>query len=196
MLAMSYILYGSQTSPFVRRLRLLMEDIAFELHEMDIFSAKDAELLNKINPLNQVPALADGETIILDSRQIYHYLNSIHHLEKTSLNNENLLSIIEGAMDSAITLLMMKRSNMPVSDEFMFVRRQKERLSSALDYLKPLLLEGEFNDWDFKAMSLYSFLDWAVFRGIIDLANRPECLSFLERFHSRDAVLQTQIPRT
>ena len=59
---MAYTLFGSQTSPFVRRLRLLMHSLPLEFKEMNIFETQDAVLLNKINPLNQVP----GHDMILN----------------------------------------------------------------------------------------------------------------------------------
>lgn len=190
---MSYILYGSQTSPFVRRLRILMENIPFELKELSIFEAKDAEILNKINPLNQVPALGDGEKTIWDSRHIFNYLNAKHKFETLDWKDENTLTAIEGAISSGVNLLLMQRSNIQMDDSFMFIRRQRERLDSVLDYLTPKL--SEFSEWDFKSMSLFCFLDWAQFRNIISLEKRPEMRAFLEKNANRPSVINTQIPK-
>lgn len=192
---MAYTLYGSQASPFVRRLRMLMHEIDYEFKEMNIFEAQDATLLNKINPLNQVPVLRHDEKTIWDSRQIFQYINQIHQLERLNWEEENLLTGIEGAMDSAIALLLMKRSGMNIDENYMYTVRQKDRIESVLDYLKPWLSDRALTEWNFGAMTMYSFLDWAIFRNIVSLENRPECNKFLQTHSTRKSVIATNIPK-
>lgn len=192
---MSYTLYGSQTSPFVRRLRMLLQDIPFEFRELNIFEAQDAAVLNKINPLNQVPVLQHNEKTIWDSRQIFQYLNEIHHFQKMSWEDENLLTGIEGAMNSGVSLLLMKRSGMNIDENYMFIMRQKDRLESVLDHYRPYIETTALSEFDFAAMTLYSFLDWALFRNIISIEKRPECRKFLETYASHPAILNTVIPK-
>lgn len=192
---MAYTLYGSQTSPFVRRLRMLMHGMDYDFKEMNIFETQDATLLNKINPLNQVPVLQHDEKTIWDSRQIFQYINQIHQLERLNWKDENLLTGIEGAMDSGIALLLMKRSGMNIDENYMFTARQKDRMESVLDYLKPWLSDRALTDWNFGTMTMYSFLDWAVFRNIVNLENRPECKKFLQTHSIRAAVIATNIPK-
>ena len=192
---MSYALYGSQTSPFVRRLRMLMHELPYEFREVNVFEAQDATLLNKINPLNQIPVLTHDEKTIWDSRQIFNYLNQIHRFETLNWKDENLLTGIEGAMDSGIALLLMKRSGMNIDENFMFTARQKDRIESVLDYLKPFLESKESADWRFATMTLYAFLDWGMFRNIVNIERRPECRKFLETHAQRKAVMTTTIPK-
>jgi glutathione S-transferase len=192
---MSYTLYGSFTSPFVRRLRLLLEGTPYSFKEVSVFEAKDAELLNKINPLNKVPVLMDKDQVIWDSRQIFIYLNSKHQFQEMDLGQENQLTAIEGAMEAGISLLLMKRSNIDISGPAMYVIRQKERMESVLNYLKPFISSAALTTWNFQTMTLYSFLDWASFREIINLEHRPECVAFLKAHAHRSCVLETQIPK-
>jgi glutathione S-transferase len=192
---MSYTLYGSLTSPFVRRLRMLMHELPYEFKEMNVFEAQDATLLNKINPLNQIPVLQDGEKTIWDSRQIFQYLNQKHHFQKMSWQDENLLTGIEGAMSSGITLLLMKRSGMNIEENYMFTQRQKDRIESVLDYLKPYLQDKGLQEWNFASMTLYAFLDWGTFRNIVPIDKRPECKKFLDQHAHRPDVVATNIPK-
>lgn len=192
---MAYVLYGSLTSPFVRRLRMLLHDLPYEFREMNVFEAQDATLLNKINPLNQIPVLTHGEKTIWDSRQIFHYLNQIHQFESLDWQAENLLTGIEGAMSSGVTLLLMKRSGMNIDENYMYINRQKDRIESVLDYLKPFLTSKESENWNFASMTLYCFLDWGLFRNIFSIEKRPECRKFLEAHSQRPAVTSTAIPR-
>ncbi len=192
---MNYTLLGSQTSPFVRRIRMVMENIPFDFKELNIFETADALTLNKYNPVNQVPVLIHEERRILDSRHIFNYLNKIHKFQELSWEEENQLTIIEGALNSGVNLLLMKRSGMKIDEPYMFVNRQKERLDSVLDFLKSHIDGPALNDWNFITMTLYSFLDWGVYRGILNLDLRPECINFLDHYKNKAIVQQTAIPK-
>lgn len=192
---MNYTLLGSQTSPFVRRIRMVMENIAFDFKELNIFETDDALTLNKYNPINQVPVLIHEELRILDSRHIFNYLNKIHKLQELSWDEENKLTMIEGALNSGVNLLLMKRSGMKIDEPYMFVNRQKERLDSVLDYLRPYTEDQALIEWNFITMTLYCFLDWGVYRGILNLDSRPECQKFLAHYKNKAIVEQTAIPK-
>lgn len=192
---MDYILYGSQTSPFVRRIRLLLGETPHEFKEINPYDDQGASELNKINPINQIPLMiANGQTI-WDSRQIFNYLNSFHRYQNMDWDDENMLTAIDGAISSAVTLLLMKRSGLDIETDAMFINRQKARIESVLDYLKPYIKGDALKRWDFHAMTLYSFLDWAVFRNLLTLENRPECVEFLNKYKNLPVVTKTQIPK-
>lgn len=192
---MAYTLIGSKTSPFVRRIRMLMENVPHDLKELNIYETEDAITLNKINPVNQIPVLVDGDQPIWDSRQIFNYINQKHNLHKMTWQDENMLTAIEGAMSSAIALLLMKRSNMNTDEPYMYINRQKERIQSVLDYVKPYLENEGVKEWNFISMTLYSFIDWAIFRDVVSFDDRPECLSFLTVHASKKIVTETSIPK-
>jgi glutathione S-transferase len=105
------------------------------------------------------------------------------------------LTAIEGAMASGITLLLMKRSGMNIEENFMFTARQKDRIESVLDYLKPSFNDKALKEWNFASMTTFSFLDWATFRNIVSLEKRPECRKFLDQHAHRPDVVATIIPK-
>ena len=192
---MPYQLYGSQTSPFVRRIRILMENIQYEFKELEIFE-RDAQLLNKINPINQVPVLVDDGKVIWDSRQIFAYLNSFHRFQNMDWDDENSLTAIDNAMSSAVALLLMRRSGINIDEPLMYVQRQKERIESVLDHLTPFIREKVATQaWDFHTISLYAFFDWGTFRNLIDLSKRKECLELLALHVDRSIIKETAIPK-
>lgn len=192
---MGYVLYGSKTSPFVRRIRMLLEGLPYDFKEMNIFEGQDAIDLNKINPINQIPVLVDGENTIWDSRVIFSYLNSIHRFQNISWQDENILTAIDGAMNAGVSLLLMKRSGISTTEPYMYTVRQKDRMESILDFLKPFIKDHAMNTWDFHTMSIYAFLDWATFRGLITLDHRPDCLALLNQYKDKSIVIETQIPK-
>ena len=192
---MGYVLYGSKTSPFVRRIRMLLENIPYDFKELNLFEGQDSVDLNKINPINQVPVLVDGENTIWDSRQIFNYLNSLHRFQNMDWKDENQLTAIDGALTSGVALLLMKRSGINTNEPIMYVQRQKDRIDSILDYLKPFINDHCLSVWDFHTMSIYSLLDWATFRGIINIDNRPECKALLNKYQDKSIVTATAIPK-
>lgn len=190
---MSYVLYGSETSPFVRRIRMLLETIPYDFRLLNIFETEDALTLNRINPVNQIPVLTDGGTTIWDSRQIFNYVNARHKLHEMSWETENTLTAIDGAMNAGVTLLLMKRSGMNTDEPYMYVQRQKERIGSVLSYLRPYLEGKGLEEWNFITMTLYCFFDWADFRKIINLSEGAT--EFLATHANRSIVTKTAIPK-
>lgn len=126
---MGYVLYGSKTSPFVRRIRILIDQIPYEFKEINLFEGQDAVDLNNINPINQIPVLLDGENTIWDSRQIFTYLNALHRFQNMDWKDENQLTAIDGALEAGVSLLMMKRSGINIDEQLMYVVRLKDRWS-------------------------------------------------------------------
>jgi glutathione S-transferase len=192
---MSYTVYGSQMSPFVRRIRVLLNNLPYDFKEMNIYEGEDGIKLNKINPVNQIPVFTDGELTIWDSRQIFNYLNSLHRFQNMDWADENSLTAIDGMMNAAVSLVLMKRSGINIDGPLMYVVRQKDRIESILDYLKPYVSGPGLTEWNMHSISIYCFLDWALFRNVIKLDDRPEYIHFLKTHEKRDAVLKTQIPK-
>ena len=67
-------LYGSTTSPYVRRIHIVLASTEHKFLNLQIFSSEDRELLASRNPTLKVPCLEDDGQMIFDSRIIYSYL--------------------------------------------------------------------------------------------------------------------------
>ncbi len=191
---MSYSLVGSVPSPFVRRIRMLMESIPFEFRELNIYETDGHLELSRLTPVRQIPILIDGDRTIWDSRVIFSYLSEKHGLPRLTWEQENLLTAIDGALNSGVALLLMKRSGIDITAPLMIVKRHRDRIDSVLDFLTPYATKDDFRDWNFVTMSLYSFLDWALFRDVISLTERPALKDFLLTHRERPIVRATQIP--
>jgi glutathione S-transferase len=187
-------LYGSQTSPYVRRLRLLMENLDYEFVNMNIFEEKDRQVLRQLSPILKIPVLVNDPEKIYDSRQIFRYLceSSVH--PKLDWEQENALTIIDGVNDSLIQLYMLKRSNIDYNDNDLLISANLERIKLGLDWIDEAFARNYFNYWDYLSMSLYCLLDWAQFRELIDLKNYQNFLKFLAQYED-EAILKETDPR-
>lgn len=192
---MNYTLIGSVTSPYVRKMRLLLHTLApYELKAINYLEKNDGDYLKSINPINQIPILLDGEVKIYDSRVIYNYLAKKHKLKALSVEEENILSAIDAAMDTSINLFSLRRGGLDLNGGNSYVERQKERIPLILNYLTPWvksLDEKNPAHWNFISMSLYSYLYWGEFREILDLSGFPDLKKFLERFGDAPGVPET-----
>lgn len=164
-------LFGSTTSPYVRRLRIFMLDISHEFIAVDIFNSRDRANIAIDNPTLKIPMLKDAEQVILDSRIIYQYLVAKLSLPKLDWEQENLLTCIDAINDSLMQLLILSRSEIDVSADKLYFRIQRERADLVLTRLEQEANNGTFEQWNYLSISLYCLLDWILFRALHDISS-------------------------
>lgn len=195
---MNYTLIGSFTSPYVRKIRILLFTIGtYEFKSINYLEQKDSDYLKSINPINKIPILLDDENKIYDSRVIFNYLAKKHHLKALTIEEENILSTIDAAMDTSINLFSLRRGGLDLNASNAFIERQKERIPLILNYLSPWVKKLDyknFSHWNFLTISLYCYLYWGQYREILDLSNYPEMIKFLEDFKNAPGVQETAPP--
>ena len=194
---MNYTLIGSLTSPYVRKIRLLLHGTPFELKIVNYLEEAGNDYLRSINPVNKLPVLIDGNRTILDSRIIFNYLSKKNNWVPFTIEEENILTAIDGAMDSTINLFMLARGGLDLNCGNAFVERQTARIPHILESLTPWVKTLDHKNpthWNFLTISLYCFLYWAEFRKMYNLENHPEMKQFLENFKDAPGVAETSIP--
>jgi glutathione S-transferase len=193
-----YTLIGSFTSPYVRKLRLVFvnNNISFEFKSINYLEETDSNFLKSINPLNKIPLLLIDQKPLFESRVIYNFIAKKHSINDLSIVEENLLSAIDTGMETLVNLFCLKRGGLVLDDSNSYIVRQKERVELILDYLNSYCddLNETKSDWNYVSMSLYSFIYWANFRGMLDFSKRSNYLNFLEVFNDKKGVKETTIP--
>ncbi|MEO5667512.1 MAG: glutathione S-transferase family protein [Bdellovibrionota bacterium] len=184
-------LYGSLTSPFTRRLRVVLDPSLYEFILKDIFSPVDRESFKSLSPVMKVPVLQDGETLVYDSRLIHRYLGDKGLVAKLDWSTENLQTIIEGVSDSLVNMLLLKRSSVVLDPGSPLGLSHAARVTESLAYLEKEASEGTFGRWDFVSISLYCLIDWARFRELVSMEKYPHLLRFTEDCVSRPRVVDT-----
>ncbi|WP_397471379.1 glutathione S-transferase family protein [Rheinheimera sp.] len=187
-------LYGSQTSPYVRRIRLLLASTPHEFVNLNIFAGADRETLAAINPALRIPMLQDGDRTIFDSAVIYRYLAAKLGLAALSWYQENQLTVINAVNDSLVMLLQCNRSGFNTNDDKLFFNLQRERVATSLFVLEQQAANGEFANWDYVAMALYSLVDWTLFRELMELDDYPALLAFTNS-NRQQAMINETDPR-
>ncbi len=171
-------LFGSTTSPFVRRLRIWMANLEHEFVNMQIFAGSDRKVLAERNPTLKIPMLEDDNEVIYDSRVIYRYLNEKFDFPRPSWEQENQLTLIDAATDSLVQMLLLERSELDTASDTMYFNLQRERVDATLTHLNGLVEQGHFKNWNYPAICLYCLVDWIEFRTLHDLSEQTALLQF------------------
>jgi glutathione S-transferase len=184
-------LFGSEFSPFVRRIRLLLADQPYSFVCLNIFESADREVLIRYNPTRKIPMLLDDGDVIFDSNVIARYLLAKMQLPALTWAQENTLTTINAANDSLVELLLCKRSGFDIQDDRLFFNLQRERVGAVLEVLEQKVNAGEFARWDYLAISLYCLIDWIDFRDMHDLSRFPALRAFVAQHASQAAVAES-----
>ncbi len=171
-------LYGSTTSPYVRRLRIWLSQVEHEFVNLQIFEEKDREHLARRNPTLKIPMLEFEQEVVFDSRVIYRFLTEKFDYPKPSWEQENQLTLIDAANDSLVQMFLLARSEVDTKTDQMYFKIQRERVDATLQHLNSLVLDGEFDNWNYPAICLYCLIDWIEFRTLHDMVGMDALLKF------------------
>jgi len=194
-------LYGSLTSPYVRRIRFLaLEwDIPFELFDTSTESGQS--VLRSKSATWKVPYIEDGANRIWDSYVIIDYI--AHKSGKSygipwdnKWEEANTTNAIDTALESAVNFFYLTK-DYPDSAKGGYVLKQRTRVTHLLNYLESQLQGSSFgkgNAFGLPELYLYTTLDWMQYRNIIDLQDFPKFPPFLKEHASRKNIEATKPP--
>ncbi len=75
---MSVTLYGVPLSPFVRKVRLCLQEKGLDYQLETVMPFTPPDWYYAINPLGRIPALKDGDCTLADSSVICQYLEEVY----------------------------------------------------------------------------------------------------------------------
>ncbi|MGO1693085.1 MAG: glutathione S-transferase N-terminal domain-containing protein [Marinobacter sp.] len=184
-------LIGSTTSPYVRRIRILLDEERYEFVNLDIYG-EDRDEIRRSNPALKIPVLESDGQEIYDSRIISRYISSKQGRDPLTWDQQNQLTLIDGANDSAVTLLLAKRSGLDVdASGVLFFDLQRERIMTTLRSLAAQVEDGQFEEWNYPAMCLYCLVDWLDFRDLVDFSGIESLVAFRDSRQATPWVAET-----
>ncbi|MCW8091713.1 glutathione S-transferase family protein [Alteromonas sp. ASW11-130] len=184
-------IFGSTTSPYVRRLRILLAQTPHDFVNLEIFQEEDRAKLAEQNPTLKIPCLEDEGGVIFDSRVIYRYIADKFQYTPLNWEQENQLTLIDSANDSLVQLLLLKRSELDIGEDRLYYRLQKERVQTILLELDNQVRLNGFEGWDYPAICLFTLIDWIEFREMHNLQAFDNLKAFRERHIDRIEVTAT-----
>jgi len=188
-------LYGSTTSPYVRRLRIWLANTEHEFINLQIFSEQDRQILATKNPTMKIPMLEDeidGRVqVIFDSRVIYRYLTDKFSDPLLSWEQENQLTLVDAANDSLVQMFILSNSDIQADEDKLFFKLQKQRVNGVLLQLNEMVADQQFKSWNYPAVCLYCLIDWIEFRNLHNMQGLTDLLAFHDDNAQRIEVTAT-----
>ena len=197
-------LYGSLTSPYVRKLRILLreKDIPCEFVQADAWAADSP--VPRLNPLGKVPVLERNDgSALYDSPVILEYLDSLKAPALLASAGEErwamlrLQALADGILDATVTRLLESRRPQPQQSPEN-IKRQEEKIARALAYADSIpkgeayLMQNRFSIAD---LCLGVALEYIDFRYPHDWRGKhPRLALWLAGISTRPAFAETIPP--
>ena len=197
-------LYGSLTSPYVRKVRILVREknLACEFVVADAWAADSP--IPALNPLGKVPALVlDNGDVLFDSPVIVEYLDLLKAPALLSVSGAarwemlRWQALADGMLDATVSrLLELRRPAEQQSAEN--IRRQEEKIACSLKYTEdhlhsgPWLVSDRFTLADLVMAVALEYID---FRYPHDWHSRhPRLAQWLTGVSARPSLIETRPP--
>ncbi len=158
-------LIGSVTSPFVRKVRLVLGDQDYEFETLVALSPESSKLLEPYGPVKRVPILLVDDMQLFDSSIICEYLLSKKGIS-LSIDDKLTLKLIDELCDSCILLFQHKIWKIDLHWNNELCKRLLSRVFGVLDLLEIKISKTELTQ--FQEDWLYCVIDWLSFRNVID----------------------------
>jgi glutathione S-transferase len=169
-------LYGTTTSPFVRRVRVAAAEAGVTIDLVNTAPDAGQAALRQVSPIWKVPvAEVDGRTLF-DSRAIIDWITTTRGWGRIAPPRDrwltsNLVNAIDGALDSAITVFYLRRDGLDVAN-LPFAHRQRDRVTAIFDWLDGERRAGRLGaELGLAELSLVCTLDWMEFRDAYPVAS-------------------------
>jgi glutathione S-transferase len=170
----TFKLYGTLTSPFVRRVRVVAAEAGqpFEL----VIAPPDGPALGALSPIAKVPVIEDDGRVIFDSRAIIDYIVEQRGWgglaePRDRWAHANYLNAIDGALESAIQVFYLRRDGFDVAS-MPFAEKQRHRIAAIFGWLADEIAAARFGVAPRLAeLSLACTLDWMEFRETFAVAS-------------------------
>ncbi len=197
-------LYGSLTSPYVRKCRVLIKEkgLACEFVQADAWAADNP--VPRLNPLGKVPVLErDDGSALFDSPVVVEYLDALKPPALFAAGGEErwqmlrLQALADGILDATVTRLLETRRP-PAQQSAKDIQRQEEKIARALAYADGLprgeayLMQDRFTVAD---LCLGVALEYVDFRYPHDWRGRhPHLALWLAGIGTRPSFAETVPP--
>ncbi|HHT4842051.1 TPA: glutathione S-transferase [Klebsiella aerogenes] len=171
-------LIGSYTSPFVRKISVILLEKAIPFEFVNEFPYNDVNGVAQYNPLGKVPAMLPAEPL-------------------AALKMRQLEALSDGIMEAAIALVREKARPAAQQSETELLR-QREKIARGLDMLEGYaadgtLRHGELNLATITAACAIAYLN---FRRVAPgwCAMRPKLVKLVETLFQRASFARTEPP--
>lgn len=194
-------LYGTLTSPYVRRVRIVAHELGLACELVDTAAEQGQQALRAATPIWKVPAAEIEGELVFDSHVITELLLARHGQGKLAplpaddVEGRNMISVIDGALDALINRFYLVRDG--VSAEVPYLIKQQDRAASALAWVEARVSDGWLTSartLGLPEIALGTALAWMRFRATYPIERHPGLVAILERLEVRESFSSTRPP--
>lgn len=188
-------LYGTTTSPFVRRVAVLAQELGEPIERIDTAPEAGQAALRAISPIRRVPVAELAGGVVFDSVSIIDALLAAHGrgpLAPASdpRSERNALHAIDAAVDAVIQLFYLRRDGVAI-DGTPYAERQLARADAVFAWLGGELVPG----LGLVELATACAIDWMRFRATYPVERTVHLDPALAAWRARPAFVETA-PRT
>ncbi|WP_434638137.1 glutathione S-transferase [Klebsiella sp. I138] len=200
-------LIGSYTSPFVRKISVILLEKNLPFEFVNEFPYQDVNGVGKFNPLGKVPVLVtDSGECWYDSPVIAQYLEQLGVAPemlpsdpKAALKMRQLEALADGVMEAAQALVREKARPAAQQSESELLR-QREKVTRGLDALEAYVADGRLriDEVNLATISAACAIAYLNFRRVAPgwCATRPQLIKLVDSLFQRASFARTEPPRT
>lgn len=198
--AMAMTLYGTTTSPYVRRVRVVALELGLPVTWVDTMTEAGQAALRAVTPIWKIPVVELEGRAIFDSWVITAHLLRKHGpgplvaVDEDDLAARNVITVIDGALDSLINALYLQRDGI-TSERASYMTKQRERAAAALAWLDARVDDVWLTDaraFGLPELALVTALEWMRFRDMLALEPYPALVRCLEHHAVRESLVATR----
>ena len=193
-------LYGSFTSPYVRRVRVVADELGLPFELVDTTPPEGQAKLREHTPIWKVPAAEIDGQLVFDSHVITELLlerygrGKLAPLPVDDIESRNAISVIDGALDALINAFYLAKEGV-TPEQAPYLKKQRERAGSALLWLEHNVHEPfvtSKKQLGLPEIALGSALGWMRFRGTYDIEQHQRLMRCFETLERRNSFAHTQ----
>lgn len=195
-------LYGTVTSPYVRRVRMVALELGVPVELVNVADPDGQARLRTENPLWKVPAARLNDELLFDSTVINRRLMDLHGpgpLAPSPLSDVetlNRMTVTDGALDALINVFYLGKDGISASTSS-YLQKQMERAAASLHWLEARVrgdLLSTADRFGLAEIGLLTALDWMDFRETYSVAIHPKLMAFRTSVASRPSARSTAPP--
>ena len=192
-------LYGTTTSPFVRRVRVVAAEVGEPLERVETATDEGQGQLRAISPIRKVPVAMIDERMIYDSRAIIDYLTLTRGFggiepPRDQWREQNLVNAVDAALGSVVELFYLRRDGVAI-DGTPYATRQLERADAVFSWLAGQLAPDRrtfSTGFGLAELSVICALDWMDFRKSYPTERAPGLAGLRAAWGDRTSLIETR----
>ena len=193
-------LYGTITSPYARRVRVVAEELGLAYELIDTATDAGQARLREKSPIWKVPAADIDGLLVFDSHAITELLlervgsNVLAPWRVDDVEARNALNVVDGALDALINVFYLRKEGVD-ADQVPYLKKQQARARAALSWLEGHVYEPYLTSkrqLGLAEIGLGTALGWMRFRDVYPITDHPRLMRCFEQLEQRPSFRATQ----